>query len=119
MNAIIAQSPVLSDVSFVAEEYYDLSEVTTSRYTTSIIQEENHKEKYIIIYGIYNSSVMLQVSTLPPSNYTTIRFYSDNQGGTAEIYVGTLYSNYVQINANIQINRILSKFAIGTLHKIS
>ena len=43
MNAIIAQSLVLSDVSFVAEEYYDLSEVTTSRYTTSIMQEENHK----------------------------------------------------------------------------
>ena len=118
MNAIIAQSPVLSDISFVAEEYYDLSEVTTNRYTTSIIQEENHKEKYIIIYGIYNSSVMLQVSTLPPSNYTTIRFYSDNQGGTAEIYVGTLYyinANFVQINANIQINSILSKIAVGTL----
>ena len=118
MNAIIAQSPVLSDVSFVAEEHYDLSEVTTSRYTTSIIQEENHKEKYIIIYGIYNSSVMLQLSTLQSSNYTTIRFYSDNQGGIAEIYVGTRYyinANYVQINANTHINSILSKIVVGTL----
>lgn len=117
MNAVIVQSPVLSDVSFVAEEYYDLSEATTSRYTTSIIQEENHKEKYIIIYGIYNSSVMLQLSTLPSSNYTTIRFYSNNQGSTTEIYVGIHYvgANYVQINGNIQINSILSKIAVGTL----
>ena len=118
MNAIIAQSPVLSDVSFVAEEYYDLSEVTSSRYTTSIMQEENHKEKYIIIYGIYDSSVMLQLSTLQSSNYTTIRFYSNNWGGIAEIYVGTEYHinvNFVQINANIQINSILSKIVAGTL----
>ena len=114
MNAIIAQSPVLSDVSFVAEEYYDLSEVTSSRYTTSIMQEENHKEKYIIIYGIYDSSVMLQLSTLQSSNYTIIRFYSNNWGSIAEIYVGT-NTNFVQINANIQINIIFSKIAVGTL----
>ena len=43
MNAIIAQSPVLSDVSFVAEEYYDLSEVTTSRHLTTLKQDTTKK----------------------------------------------------------------------------
>lgn len=111
MNAIIAQSPVLSDVSFVAEEYYDLSEVTSSRHLTTLKQDTT-KKKYLCFYGVYGGKLILQFSSLS-STFTEIWFYIDY--GQTPVYIGVDYNYYLQINSQESINRTLSKFAIGTL----
>lgn len=112
MNAVIVQSPVLSDVSFVAEEYYDLSTVSSTYYPTTIKQDNSNK-KYICVYGIYGGKLIVQFSGLS-SERTEILFNIDY--GKAPVYVGVdSYNYYLEFAARESINRMLSKFAIGTL----
>lgn len=111
MNAIIAQSPVLSDVSFVAEEYYDLSKVISSDYTTTVKQEFTNR-KYICIYGVHNSKLIVQLDALS-TDYTMIRFGTSY--GQAQIGVGVNSNFYLTFWTREVMNTMLSKFAIGTL----
>lgn len=111
MNAIIAQSPVVSDVSFVAEEYYDLSKVTSSNYTTTVRQEFTNR-KYICVYGVHNSKLIVQLDALS-TDYTMIRFGTSY--GQAQIGVGINNNFYLTFRTQEVMNTMLSKFAIGTL----
>lgn len=112
MNAIIAQSPVLSDVSFVAEEYYDLSSVSSTYHSTTI-KQDNSGKKYICIYGVYGGKLIVQFSGLSTER-SMVLFNIDY--GKAPVYVGVdSYNYYLEFAAQESINRMLSKFAIGTL----
>lgn len=112
MNAIIAQSPVVSDVSFVAEEYYDLSKVTSTYHPTTI-KQDNSGKKYICIYGVYGGKFIIQFSGLSTERSMVL---FDIDYGKAPIYVGVdSYNYYLEFAAQESINRMLSKFAIGTL----
>lgn len=84
MNAIIAQSPVVSDVSFVAEEYYDLSNVTLTYHNTTI-KQDNSGKKYICIYGVYGGKLIIQFSGLSTERSMVL---FDIDYGKAPVYVG-------------------------------
>lgn len=111
MNSIIMQSPVLSDVSFIAETYYDMSTISSNNWT-STIRQDNTGKQYICVYGVYNSKIIVQFSTLSTTN-TMIRFYNDY--GQAPIYIGVDSNWYLRISSQEIIKSIISKFAIGTL----
>lgn len=112
MNAVIVQSPALSDVSFVAEEYYDLSAVSSTYHSTTI-KQDNSGKKYVCLYGVYGGKLIVQFSGLSTER-AEILFNIDY--GKAPVYVGVdSYNYYLEIASQESINRTLSKFAIGTL----
>lgn len=112
MNAVIVQSPVVSDVSFVAEEYYDLSSVSSTYYSTTIKQDYSGK-KYICVYGVYGGKLIIQFSGL--STERTEILFNTNYG-RAPISIGVdSYSYYLEFASREAMNTMLSKFAIGTL----
>ncbi len=112
MNAIIVQSPVLSDVSFVAEEYYDLSTVSSTYHSTTI-KQDNSGKKYVCLYGVYGGKLIIQFSGLSTES-AEILFNTSYGRAPIGIRVDS-YNYYLEITSREAMNTMLSKFAIGTL----